>query len=160
MPIPAQPSRPTAASVAVALFRQVHDQVREELAEADDELVNYIPALGSNSIATIVAHLTGSEAETLRCVAGVTCDRDRPGEFTRGPEPLAAVLKYLDEADKLLDELSPAFVEDRLVAETSLPTLPAEELRPGITWLFGNYGHAREHVGHIQLTRQLYRQRG
>ncbi len=45
----------------------------------------------------------------------------------------------------------------RLQRLLSLPTLPAEERRSGLTWLAGNYGHAREHVGHIQLTAQLYR---
>lgn len=160
MPIPARPSRSTPTSVAVALFRQLHEQIRDELAGADDELVNYIPIAGCNSIATIVAHLTGSEAETFQCVAGTACERDRPGEFTRGPEPVAAVLEYLNESDRLLEELSPAFTEEKLLLEIALPTLPPEELRPGITWLFGNYGHAREHVGHIQLTRQLYDRRG
>jgi len=41
----------------------------------------------------------------------------------------------------------------------ALPTLPVDERRSGLTWLVGNYGHGREHVGQIQLTRQLYRAR-
>ena len=28
--------------------------------------------------------------------------------------------------------------------------------RPGIEWLITNYGHAREHLAQIQLTKQLY----
>jgi len=50
-------------------------------------------------------------------------------------------------------------VAERLTARYALPTLPPDELRPGITWLLANYGHAREHVGEIQLTGQLFETR-
>jgi hypothetical protein len=92
----------------MALFRQVHDQLREELDGLDDDTLNWILTQEANSIATIVTHLVGSEAETLRCVAGVDCERDRAG----------------------------------------------------LTWLIGKYGHAREHVGQVQLTKQLNQRDG
>jgi hypothetical protein len=41
----------------------------------------------------------------------------------------------------------------------ALPTLPRQDLRSGLTWLVGNYGHVQQHVGHIQLTKQLYQGR-
>jgi hypothetical protein len=28
----------------------------------------------------------------------------------------------------------------------------------GLYWLLSNYGHAREHLAHIQLTKQIYAQ--
>ena len=65
----------------LVLFRQVHQQLRDELDGLDDDALNWIPAPGANSIATIITHLVGSEAETLRCVAGMTCERDRDAEF-------------------------------------------------------------------------------
>jgi hypothetical protein len=37
----------------------------------------------------------------------------------------------------------------------ALPTLPADEKRPAMTWLIANYGHAREHLGQLLLTKQL-----
>jgi hypothetical protein len=66
------------------------------------------------------------------------------------------VADELRAGHRLLAELRPRLTADRLDALVSLPTLAAEERRSGLTWLVGNYGHAREHVGHIQLTRQLY----
>jgi len=156
MPIPADPG--TIAAV-MALFRQVHDQLREELDGLDDDALNWIPTPEANSIATIVTHLVGSEAETLRCVAGVECERDRDAEFGGHLRMMRDVLALLHRADDLIAELEPHIDHGRLTALIPLPTLPAEEVRPGLTWLIGNYGHAREHVGHVQLTKQL-RQRG
>ncbi len=139
----------------LALFHQVHAQLRDELSDLDDDALNWIPTPGANSIATIVIHLVGSEAETLRCVAGVTSERDRDAEFTAATLTKRDVLELLDGADELIAELEPCIDQTRLAAEFALPSLPADDVRPGLSWLVGNYGHAREHVGQIQLTRQL-----
>lgn len=157
MPIPAAPSGSSdVASSILLLFRQVHDQLRDELQGLDDGALNWIPTPGANSIATIVTHLVGSEAETLRCVAGVQCARDRDTEFSGSHLTLAEVLDLLDGADRLIDELEPKIDAHRLEAVFALPTLPPWEVRSGLTWLVGNYGHAREHVGQIQMTRQWH----
>ena len=66
------------------------------------------------------------------------------------------VLGELQRADELLRALQPEIGPHRLRRILALPTLPDHERRSDLTWLVGNYGHAREHVGHIQLTRQLY----
>jgi hypothetical protein len=46
-------------------------------------------------------------------------------------------------------------VDEDLAARCSLPTLPEHERRTGLAWLLGNYGHAREHLGQLLLTKQL-----
>ena len=142
MPIPAAPDRPDVASTVLQLFRQMHDQVRHEIENLDEAGLNWVPTPGANSIATIVRHLVGSEAETIQCVAGVRCDRDRDAEFTRAPQGLAGVLAELETADGLIAELAPGIDEQRLQAVLPLPTLPADERRSGLTWLVGNYGQA------------------
>lgn len=148
------------AAALTALFRQVHEQLRQELDGLDDDALNWIPTTDANSIATIIIHIVGSEAETLRCVAGVECVRDRDAEFVRRRLPLIEVLGLLEEADDLINELEPYISPSQLEALLPLPTLPKEAVRPGLTWLAGNYGHAREHVGQIQLTRQLHHLKG
>ena len=157
MPIPAAPIGPSdVVSTVLRLFDQLHDQVRQAIADLDDLALNWTPTRGTNSIATIVTHLVGSEAETLRCVAGLPSTRHRPGEFGGERRTAVQVVDELAMADRLIAELSPRLTGDRLDTLVSLPTLPADERRSGLTWLVGTYGHAREHVGHIQLTRQLY----
>ena len=46
----------------------------------------------------------------------------------------------------------------RITAEDLAAVRPRGERTPetGLHWLLTNYGHAREHLGHIQLTKQLY----
>jgi hypothetical protein len=156
MPIPAAPAgNGDGASTVLDRFGQLHAQIRSEIAGLDDEGLNWLPGTDTNTIATIVTHLLGSEAETLRCVAGMTCDRDRGAEFSRPGQSVADIATMLDDADRLLAEVRPRIDGDRLAAVVALPTLPPEERRSGLTWLVGNYGHAKEHVGQIQLTKQL-----
>jgi hypothetical protein len=140
----------------VGLFQQLHDDVRRLVEDCDDEALNFVPCSGANSIATIVTHLVGSEAEALKAVAGVSATRDREAEFTRGRQLAGELLRQLDDADQLLDELAVALTDARLAASMTLPTMPRADVRPGVTWLVGNYGHSREHVGHAALTKQLY----
>lgn len=156
VPIPAAPTDDGVPPTVLVLFRQVHQQLRNELDALDDEALNWVLMPGANSISTIITHLVGSETETLRCVAGITCERDRDAEFLGLGLTRADVFRLLEEADKLAVELEPRIDTDRLFAEFPRPTCPPEEARRGLTWLIGAYGHSREHVGQVQITTQLH----
>ncbi len=142
--------------MVLALLHQVHDQLRDELDGLEVDALNWVPTRGANSISTVITHLVGSEAETLLCVAGLPCERDRAAEFVGQKLTMDGVLELIDEADDLVAAVTPRIEADRLMSVFALPTLPAGEVRSGLTWLIGNYGHAREHLGHIQLAKQLY----
>jgi hypothetical protein len=156
MPIPAASDGESVTSALIGLFHQVHDQLRDEINGLDANALNWVPTAGANSISTIITHLVCSEAETLQCVAGLRCERDRDAEFAGKELTMDEVLELVDGADDLITAVKPHLDPDRLKAVFALPTLPAKEVRSGLTWLVGNYGHAREHVGHIQLTKQLF----
>jgi hypothetical protein len=156
MPIPAEAESEGTTSAVLALFGQLHEQLRDETKGLDAEALNWVPSTGANSIATMVTHLVGSEAETLRALAGLAVERDRDAEFDRGELNVTQVLTLLEQADDLISDVTPRIGVQRLEARFPLPTLPVTEVRSGLTWMVGNYGHAREHLGHIQLTRQLY----
>jgi len=143
-------------SVVIAQFAELHDELRLEVTNRDDESLNWIPCPGANSVATIVTHTLGSEAETLRAVAGVPSRRGRGAEFKMGNQSKADVLDQIRHAVSLLDDLAPTLTDDRALALTALPTLSSDDRRSGMTWLVGNLGHAREHMGHLRLTVQLY----
>ena len=156
MPIPAAPKDDSTPGVVLALFHQIHRQLRDEIEDLDADALNWEPTEGANSISTIITHLVGSEAETLRCVAGWSSERNRDAEFVGKRLTVREVRGIVDEADDLITEVGPHIDIERLRSVFALPTLPRQELRSGLTWLVGNYGHAQQHVGHIQLTRQLY----
>jgi hypothetical protein len=147
------------AETIAGSFREMHEALRELLADADDDLVNRSAGPRLNSIATLLVHLTGSEAETVTAVAGIAHARDRDAEFTGAPRGRSELLALLDRADELLGAAMPLIDDERLAASVSLPTLPADDRRSGVAWLLGNYGHAREHVGEIRVTWELVRER-
>jgi hypothetical protein len=82
--------------------------------------------------------------------------RDRDAEFVVRPTTAADLLARLDEADALLEGHAAAITADDLA---SMRERPDRGTRSGRYWLFSNYGHAREHLAHMQLTKQLYEQR-
>jgi hypothetical protein len=130
----------------------MHDSFREQVRGLDHGTLNWRPLPKANSIAVLVVHSLGSEREMLRAVRQISIDRDRDSEFKAEAEA-ADLLALLDQADKDVDEFLGALTEDDLVGMRPRGTNPP---RPGIEWLVSNYGHAREHLAQIQLTKQLY----
>jgi hypothetical protein len=140
------------ASGLAKVFHEMHDSFREQVRGLDHGTLNWRPLPKANSIAVLVVHSLGSQREMLRAVRQITIDRDRDSEFKAEAEA-ADLLALLDQADKDVDEFLGALTEDDLVGMRPRGTNPP---RPGIEWLVSNYGHAREHLAQIQLTKQLY----
>jgi hypothetical protein len=59
----------------------------------------------------------------------------------------------LAQADRELDEQLSAVTAADLTEPRPRGDRPP---RPGLDWLVSNYGHAREHLAQIELTKQLY----
>jgi len=140
------------ASGMAKVFHEMHDSFREQVRGLDHGTLNWRPLPKANSIAVLVVHSLGSQREMLRAVRQISVDRDRDSEFKAEAEA-ADLLALLDQADKDVDEFLGALTEDDLVGMRPRGTNPP---RPGIEWLVSNYGHAREHLAQIQLTKQLY----
>jgi DinB family protein len=140
------------ASGLAKVFHEMHDSFREQVRGLDHGTLNWRPLPKANSIAVLVVHSLGSQREMLRAVRQISIDRDRDSEFKAEAEA-ADLLALLDQADKDVDEFLGALTEDDLVGMRPRGTNPP---RPGIEWLVSNYGHAREHLAQIQLTKQLY----
>jgi hypothetical protein len=134
-------------------FQVVHGNLRDEVRDLSVEELNWKPAPETNSIAVLVVHTLGSEAEVLRVAANVPGERDRPAEFRVTATAAEDLIKEIDEADSYIEAMAPRITPDDLAAERPRGDRPPET---GLHWLLTNYGHAREHLGHIQLTKQLY----
>jgi hypothetical protein len=146
-------SADTAATIAAA-YRRVHDLVRSEIKDLDTEALNWAPGPETNSIAVLVTHLVGSEMEVVQVARGLETNRDRPAEFTSGPQDSRELLEKLDAADAVLVEHAAQISADDLKMMRTRPT--AGETLPALEMLVWNFGHAREHLGQILLTKQLY----
>jgi hypothetical protein len=144
------------ATVAIVLdgYREVHRRIRAELEALDPALLYLAPAPEANSIAVLVRHTLGSEGDVLRAVAGLPSARDRAAEFrvAAAAVDLASLRAALAAADRLLDEVGPRLTAERLRMTVERPPRPP---RTGLGWLVENYCHAREHLAHLELTRQI-----
>jgi hypothetical protein len=140
------------ATTLAALFHGVHDQLREQVRGLDHGSINWKPLPLANSIAVLVVHTLGSEREVVRAVRSQPSVRDRESEFKAEAEA-ADLLAMLDQADRDLDE----FVRTMTAADlTEMRQRADRPPKPGLEWLLSNYGHAREHLAQIELTKQLY----
>lgn len=134
------------------LFGSVHEKFREQVGRLDRAALNWRPLPQANSIAVLIAHTLGSEREMIRAVRAVAAERDRDAEF-RVELDGSDLLAMLDQADRDLEEHLLAVTGSDLTEMRPRGDRPPQ---PGIVWLLGNYGHAREHVAQAELTEQLY----
>lgn len=134
------------------LFRDLHERFRNQVRDLDPGTLNWRPLPKANSIAVLVAHSMGSEREMIRAVRSLPSDRDRDSEFKVEAEA-SELLQLLDRADHEMEQ----HLGD-LTAEDLVEDRPRKdhEPRPGLYWLISNYGHSREHLAQIELTKQLY----
>jgi hypothetical protein len=143
-------------STVVDLFRGVHDQFREAVRGMGREQLDWSPGPEFNSIAVLVTHTLGSELDVLRTICRVASDRDRDAEFQARTTSADELLAQLDRADALLAEFGAAITADDLASSRERP---GRTPQTGLHWLLTNYGHAREHLAHLEMTMQLYGQR-
>ena len=136
-------------------FQVVHGQLRDEVRGLSAEALNWKPAPETNSIAVLVVHTLGSEAEVLRTAAKAEGERDRDAEFQVSANDAEDLIRQIDQADSYLEAMAPRITAENLSEELMRGGRGPET---GLHWLVTNYGHAREHLAHIQLTKQLYAQ--
>ena len=134
-----------------------HNDILSSLQGLPPEALDWSPGPAMNSLTVLVFHLSGSERYWIGDVAmGEFSGRNREAEFAaRGVEP-EVLRKRLDDS---LDYARGAL--ERL----TLQHLGQERIAPSggrkvtVAWaLLHALDHASVHLGHIQLTRQLWEQ--
>ena len=134
------------------LFKELHERLREQVRGLDAGTLNWRPLPRANSVAVLVTHTIGSELEMIRSVRSIPTSRDRDSEF-KAESDADHLLEMIDAADREMDEQIAALT----AADLAEPRARGDRApRPGIEWLTSNYGHAREHLAQIELTKQLY----
>jgi DinB superfamily len=142
---------PTVEALSQA-FHDLHERLRQEVRGLDPGTLNWRPLPKANSVAVLVTHTIGSELEMIRSVRSIPTERDRDSEF-RAESDADRLLKLIDAADGEMVQQIAALTPADL---TELRPRGDRPPRPGIFWLVTNYGHAREHLAQIELTKQLY----
>src|SRR5438132_6768737 len=142
----------TLASTFRGLFHVLHEGFRKQVRGLDHGTLNWRPLPKANSIAVLVTHSLGAEREMIRAVRSLPSDRDRDSEF-RVEADAAELLALADQADREVDEHLAGLTAEDLIQDRPRKD---HDPKPGLIWLISNYGHAREHLAQVELTKQLY----
>jgi uncharacterized damage-inducible protein DinB len=147
------------AAAYLERIEDVRGQVADLVRSIPDEALNWRPIDGAddhatNSVAVLATHLAGAEHFWMAEVVGrYPPTRDRDAEFVTTVESGDALLRRLEEvAAETRDVLSSISQEElndsRLVRGKQVP----------IRWaILHVIDHSSLHLGHIQLTYQLWR---
>jgi uncharacterized damage-inducible protein DinB len=139
------------------LLQMNHDEILKALEGLPPAALDWSPGPGMNSINVLVFHLTGSARYWIGDVAvGEPSNRDRDAEFSvRGVG---------------VDILQKRLADSLAYAQTALGKLTLQDLEKEVTAPSGGrkvtvawavlhaLEHVAVHVGHIELTRQLWEQ--
>jgi len=134
-------------------------QIRDAIKGLDDKGVNWHPlSEQANSIYAIISHLTGSESFWVRGVIGKQAiERDRDAEF-RASGQLSELLQRWEQVGRATETALGELTSSELAEPRTVPVFPGggpATVRWCIAHIIGHYGI---HVGHIQVTRQLWDQ--
>jgi hypothetical protein len=139
------------------LLDGVKSGVREMIQDIGDQGVIWSSGIPeTNSIAVLVTHMFGSEAQAINeYIGGSPVNRDRESEFA---DPLSTVQELVD----LINRVG-AGTRDVLSKETTqslgrkVRTRDPAVMKTARSSLIGVLMHQVEHVGHMQLTEQFRR---
>lgn len=138
---------PTLEALRVRIIRVLPGQIRAAVEKLSDEEIWWRPNEQSNSIGTLILHISGSLNHFLnRNIGGFPYERDRPAEFAgRKALPKAELMAIFNDmvarGEQTLAKLPP----DRLTG----PSTDPERLTYLVEDLIGIATHLSTHTGQI-----------
>ena len=136
-------------------LEELHKDILKTISGLPQEAFDWTPFSGGNSLSVLIVHLIGAERYWFSdFVAGVPSERDRESEFK---------VKNLK-----LEELSARLQESRSFTAQVLENLDLDDLATkqpsfrsdhevSVAWALEHaLKHTAIHLGHIQITRQLW----
>lgn len=137
---------------------RLHDDIKQAIDALPPEALDWVPGAGMNSLAVLVTHTAQSERYWVGQMAGGDdAGRVRSEEFETRGRTADTLVAHLDaslaHSRRTLEALTLAALDD------TRPHPERGEVRVGWS-LMHALEHTAMHAGHIQLTRQLWDQRG
>ena len=134
-------------------FTELHNEIKKAIEGLSTEALDWIPAGNTNSINVLVTHLTGAEKYwAAEVAAGQQTDRVRAEEFEAANLSQGQLVNMLDET---LHTLQEAF--EQLSFEDLQAIRHVQDMQITAGWaILHALEHTAQHVGHIQLTVQLW----
>jgi hypothetical protein len=146
----------------LAILEDLRGQVKKGLEGLDQEGLDWCPIpgkgdLSTNSLGAIATHLAGSETYWMKeIIAGQPIHRDREAEFVAKGAGVSELQARLDGAAQATKAVLSSFPPSRLDEERKF-----RDRKVTVRWgILHVIEHTATHLGHIQLTRQLWENQG
>lgn len=140
-------------------LESLYGEAAKAIAGLPVEALDWAPPLpDANSITVLVAHMTGAQRFLVGDLVGdIPSKRDRAAEFKAQGLDEAAVTAMLSRAMSVTRDA----LEKLSLADMNAPEPRSKEGRSFTVAfaLFHALAHTGSHVGHLQLTRQMWDQR-
>ncbi len=139
-------------------MNELRDQIKSVLEGLPPEALDWKPTegageLATNSLGVIATHVAGSGIYLIKEVIGMKpVHRDRDGEFAARGADVSALKGRLDAAAKIIEEVLSPLSEAQMDEDRKYRDRTAK-----IRWIILHViEHTALHLGHMQLTRQLW----
>jgi hypothetical protein len=136
----------------------LRDQIKSVLEGLPEEALDWRPIdgegeLATNSLGVVVTHLAGSGTYLIKeIVGGQPVHRDREAEFATQRVNASALKARLDGAVKIVEEVLSPLKEGQMEEDRKYRDRTAK-----VRWIILHViEHTAQHLGHMQLTRQLW----
>ena len=139
-------------------LNELQDQIKSLLEGVPQEALDWRPIQGegelaTNSLAAVITHLAGSETYLMKEIIGrQPVQRDREAEFVTRGVNVSALKTRLEAAAKNAEEVLSPMTEGQLDEGRKL----RDRQVTGRWSILHVIEHTAQHVGHMQLTRQLW----
>ena len=141
-------------------FESLHNELTLIVHDVSNEELHWVPIEGhTNSIGVLVTHLIGAESFRIHQMAGgMDINRDRDSEFLGNPRNNSKLISEISRVGtrttEVLGCLSPTDLD------IVRPSVRSYENAETIRWhILHTIEHFGRHLGHLELTRQLYAER-
>jgi uncharacterized damage-inducible protein DinB len=139
-------------------FHELHAEIQRHLDGLPPEVLDWIPGAEMNSVSVIIVHLTGAERFWVGdVVMQDPSNRNRDAEFQVGGMSKADLLRRLSETENYLKAALEKLSLSDLETERTHPR-QGNQVSVGSALLHA-LEHTATHVGHIQLTAQMWQQK-
>ena len=139
-------------------MNELRDQIKSILEGVPQEALDWRPIegeweLATNSLGVIVAHLAGSATYLIKeIIGGQPVHRDREAEFATRQVNASTLKARLDGAVKIVEEVLSPLKEDQMEEDRKYRDRTAK-----VRWIILHViEHTAQHLGHMQLTSQLW----
>ncbi len=139
-------------------LQRLHDYIERAIQGVPQTALDWVPGPNMNSLCVLIVHVTGAERYWIGDVVGRDpSGRDREAEFrARGLDVPTLKKRLADSLAYTRGVLEKLTIQDLEMLRVS----PRDGRRLTVAWSLAHaLEHTAIHVGHIQVTRQLWEQR-